>query len=171
MPGKSRPAPRLFCFEKKKWLQGINAPYGKWTYESWFNESMNQWIDEPMNQWIKESVNRGTSRHTGQVLSSVQPQVLPCVLGPPHHLKIKAWCFLGWQIKTYGHWIDVQSLHHIPGKNTDKQASKQRKKEGKKQTNLKFKAYFWNHIRSYIHKSHTNVYIYIYTCLNMILDL
>ena len=170
MPGKSRPAPRLFCFEKKKWLQGINAPYGKWTYESWFNESMNQWIDEPMNQWIKESVNRGTSRHTGQVLSSVQPQVLPCVLGPPHHLKIKAWCFLGWQIKTYGHWIDVQSLHHIPGKNTDKQASKQRKKEGKKQTNLKFKAYFWNHIRSYIHKSHTNVYIYI-TCLNMILDL
>ena len=159
MPGKSRPAPRLFCFEKKKWLREINGPYGKWTYESWFNESMNQWIDEPVNQWIKESVNRGTSRHTGQVLSSVQPQVLPCVLGPPTTWKLKLDASWGGLFQTYGHWIDVQPLHHIPGKTpTNKQASKQRKKE----RNLKFKAYFWNHIRSYIHKSHTNVYIYMF---------
>ena len=160
MPGKSRPAPRLFCFEKKKWLQEINGPYGKWTYESWFNESMNQWIDEPVNQWIKESVNRGTSRHTGQVLSSVQPQVLPCVLGPPHHLKIKAGCFLGWPFSNLRplNWCPTSTSH--TRKNTDKQASKQASKERKKETwNLK---HIFEITYVLIYTSHTQTYIYIY---------
>ena len=120
----------------------------------WTNESMNQWISESRNQWIV--VLPDTLVRFWVVYN---PRFYLVFWDLPTTWKLKLDASWGGLFQTYGHWIDVQPLHHIPGKTpTNKQASKQRKKE----RNLKFKAYFWNHIRSYIHKSHTNVYIYIY---------
>ena len=129
------PGPLRGCFASKK-RNGYRKSMAHTENEHMNHDSTNQWTNESMNQWISESRNQWIVVLPDTLVRFwvvYNPRFYLVFWDLPTTWKLKLDASWGGLFQTYGHWIDVQPLHHIPGKTpTNKQASKQRKKERKK---------------------------------------
>ena len=166
------PGPLRGCFASKK-RNGYRESMPHTENEHMNHDSTNQWTNESMNQWISESRNQWIV---------VLPDTLArfwVVYNPRFYLVF--WDLpTTWKLKLDASWggkskltaIELMSNLYITYQEktqTNKQASKERKKERNKQTwSLK---HIFEITYVLIYTSHIQTYIYIYTCLNMILDL